>query len=416
MTDNTTSKNKATPLWQQIALIGFGTVFAFVLVLGVLALVPNLVGNDREIRADAGRTIQVEFRLTDGDYFFHQQGRIRPPEEDTLLASYTLSWDENGFRIPAMVADSYPIAAFGDSFTEGTTVATPWADLLAAELGVPVENFGYRGYGPLEIAATAETYMGDDPRSWVLYAHFSGNDLMNANRALDEALIGRDPIGQVAWLARQAIGGQQQAQVIESEDGQYDYPMPMIIGGSFYEIALLEDLLWWQVAPEDGFIGTTTFNAVGDALDTVAAQSPDNACRAVIFVPSKEQIYYPYIHEDVRQWLRGIARVPIVGSGNVITLRDQPMAEADEAAFIASLGDQRDAMRELAAERGWLFIDLLEPFQQAALERGIAGEELLYYQYDGHWTPSGHALATEVIADFMRENSDQCPLDIANSD
>ncbi len=245
---------QSTPLWQRIALVVGGTLFAFAMVLVLLALFPNLVGNDDPLaRNEAGTTLDVEFRLTDGDYFFHQQGRIRPPEEDRLLATYTLRWDENGFRIPAMQADTYPIAAFGDSFTEGTTVAMPWTDLLAQELNVPVENFGYRGYGPLEIASTAETYLGDDPRTWILYVHFSGNDLLNANRALDTELIGRNPIGQVAWLARQSLGGEQ-AQVVESEDGQYDYPMPVIIGGSYYEIALLEELLWWQIAPEGGFL------------------------------------------------------------------------------------------------------------------------------------------------------------------
>lgn len=405
----TETHKQSTPLWQKITLVTGGTIFAFLMVLLLLALFPDLVGGDPLARSEAGTTLDVEFRLTDGDYFFHQQGRIRPPEENTLLGTYTISWDENGFRIPAMQADSYPIAAFGDSFTEGTTVATPWADLLAAELNVPVENFGYRGYGPLEIASTAENYLGDEARTWILYAHFSGNDLMNANRAIDDNLINRDPLGQVAWLARQAIGGES-AQVVESDDGEYDYPMPLIIGGSFYEIALLEDLLWWQVAPDGGFLGTTTFNVVADALDTVAEEAPDEACRAVIFVPSKEQIYYPYIHEDVRQWLRGIARVPVIGGGNSIILEDRPMAETEEAEFIASLGDQRDALAQLAEEKGWLFIDLLEPFQQAALEHGIAGEELLYYQYDGHWTPSGHELATEVIAQFMRDHSDDCPL------
>lgn len=232
---------------------------------------------------------------------------------------------------------------------------------------------------------------------------------MNANRVLDEQLIERDPIGQVAWLARQAIGGEQ-ATVIENPDGQYDYPMPVIIGAGYYEIALLEDLLWWQVAPEGGFSGTNTFNVVANALDTVAEEAPDEACRAVIFVPSKEQIYYPYIHEDVRQWIRGIGRHTVINEGNNIVVLDAPMADDEEADFIAHLGDQRDALRELAEQKDWLFIDLLEPFQIAAVERGNAGEELLYYQYDGHWTPSGHQLATDVIAEFMRDHSDECPL------
>lgn len=401
----------ATPLWQRVVLIVVGTVFAIAMVLLLLYLFPSLVGNDPLARNEAGTSLDVEFRLTDGDYFFYQQGRIRPPEDDQLLATYTLVWDENGFRVPAMQAEHYPIAAFGDSFTEGTTVAMPWTDILATELDVPVENFGYRGYGPLEISDTAQNYLGDDDRSWIFYAHFSGNDLANANRAIDDALINRDPFEQMAWLTRQAVAGTR-AQVVENPDGQYDYPMPMIIGGSYYEIALLEDLLWWQVAPDEGFVGTQTMNVVADALNTVADEAPNEACRAVIFVPSKEQIYYPHIHEDVRQWVLGVARETQVTSSGAVVLVDAPLTVADEADFIASLGDQRDALRDVAEAEGWMFIDLLEPFQQEAYERGLAGEELLYYQYDGHWTQAGHQLASDIIADFMRDHTEDCPLEV----
>ncbi|MEM9953977.1 MAG: hypothetical protein AAF846_20375 [Chloroflexota bacterium] len=413
MTESSKQANTSASLWQRILLILIGTAVAIGIVGGVLIIFPEWVGLDPSARGEAGTTLEVEFRLSDGDYFFYQQGRVRPPEEDTLLASYTISWGEDGFRVPAIQADSYPIVAFGDSFTEGTTVAEPWVDLLAIDLDTPIKNYGYRGYGPHEIAVVAENYLNpDEQQSWILYAHFSGNDLDNANRAVDDALILRNPFEQMAWLTRQATGGSDNARIVESPDGEYDYPMPVIIGSSFYEIALLEDLLWWQVAPEDGFLGTGTFNIVADALDTIDTNAPSDACRAVIFVPSKEQIYYPYIHEDVRQWVRGIARQPVVNSRGTILLEDAPLSAEDEADFIASLDDQRDALRTLAEQEGWLFIDLLEPFQQAALERGLAGESLLYYQYDGHWSPAGHQLATEIIADFMRENAENCPLEV----
>lgn len=406
-----TTPTTSTPLWQRFVLIIGGTAFAIVMVLLLLYLFPNIVGNDPLARGEANSSLDVEFWLTDGDYFFLQPGRIRPPENNELLASYTLVWDDDGFRVPTMQADSYPIVAFGDSFTEGTTVALPWTDVLASDLNIPVQNFGYRGYGPLEITTIAQNYMGDDERSWVLYAHFSGNDLADANRGIDDVLMNRDPFDQVAWLTRNVVAGTR-AQVVESPDGQYDYPMPMIIGGSYYEIAFLEDLLWWQVAPDEGFLDTRTFDMVGDALNAVAEEAPVEACRAVIFVPSKEQIYYPYIHEDVRQWIRGVARETQVTSNGTVILVDNPLNEADEATFIEHLGDQRDALQQVAEAEGWMFIDLLEPFQQAAYERGLAGEELLYYQYDGHWTQSGHQLASDVIAAFMRDNADTCPLEL----
>jgi hypothetical protein len=411
MTESTEKTENTISIWQKITLIAGGTAFAIVLMLFILMLFPNLASDNPLERSEAGTTLDVTFRMSDGDYFVHQQGRIRPPEADLILGQYTLSWDENGFRIPAMQAEHYPIAAFGDSFAEGTTVATPWPDALATILGVPVRNYGYRGYGPNEIAVTAEKFGGEDERTWVLYAHFSGNDLANANRSLREDLVERDPFNRLQWLANQTqgIAG---SNIVLSEDGHYDYPMPMIIGGSFYEITLLEDLLWWQVAPAEGFIDNKTMDVLVQALDTVANNVSENACRALIFVPTKEQIYYPYIHEDVRQWLRGIARIPVIEEDGKIGLLDKPMAEADEPEFIAHLDDQRDAMRQLAQEQGWMFIDLLEPFQHEALVRGLAGEELLYYQYDGHWTPSGHQLAAEIIADFMQAHRADCALSL----
>jgi hypothetical protein len=409
MTEPTQETENPSPLWQKIALIAGGTAFAIVLMFLILMLFPNILSEDRLARDEAGTSLDVTFRMSDGDYFVHQQGRIRPPEEDVILGQYTLTWDEDGFRVPAMQAENYPIAVFGDSFVEGTTVGTPWVDALATILAVPVRNYGYRGYGPNEIAVTAEEFAGKEARTWLLYAHFSGNDLGNANRSLREDLIGRDPFNRIQWLANQAqgIAG---SNIVTNANGQYDYPMPMIIGGSFYEIAFLEDLLWWQIAPEEGFLDNKTMDVVENALDIVANSVSEDTCRALIFIPTKEQIYYPYIHEDVRQWIRGIARMTVIEADGEIGLIDKAMAEEDEADFISRLGEQRDAMRQVAKEQGWMFIDLLEPFQQAALERGLAGEELLYYQYDGHWTASGHQLAAEIIADFMQSRSEDCPL------
>lgn len=386
-----------TPFWQVALLILGGVGVALLLVLGLLTLFPTLLGSP-QTRTDAGTTLDVTFTYLDGDMWTHQRGRIEPPEENVALAQYTLQWDANGFRVPQMTADSYPIAAFGDSFTEATTVGTPWTDILAAELDTPVRNYGHRGYGPKEIAAVATQYAADDPRAWVLYAHFSGNDLANANRALRDAATERNPVGQLAWLAAQAGETLERAQPEPNETGNYDYPMPVIIGGSFYELVFLEDLLWWQVAPESGFIGTRTLAIIAEALDTVAAQVSDETCKALIFIPTKEQLYYPYIHEDVRQWLRGTYRETYVTDAGTVSLREATLTKADEPTFVDNLDDQRDAMRQLAQDNGWRFIDLLAPFQQE-----VAAGRLLYYRYDGHWNQDGHQLAADVIAQAMRD-------------
>ena len=390
-----------TPIWQKIILILSGFIVSAALVIGALILFPGLVP-DVSSRAEAGTTLEVTFRESDGDTFVLQRGRVHPPAEDVVLGQWTLQWDDNGFRIPAMTADQYPIAALGDSFTEGATVALPWTDMLASLLNVPVQNYGYRGYGAIEMAEVAQEFLAESERSWVLYAHFSGNDLTNANRT--EA-IERSPLERMEWLLRQAGANAELMTIEPSADAIY--PVPVIIGGSYYEIAFYEELLWWQVAPEGGFLSTQTFNTIGTALDTIAAQVSDTTCNAVIFIPSKEQIYYPYIYESSRNLFNQSFHRTVIDNDNRVVLEGATLAREDVDAYIARLGEQRDAMRELAQLHGWLFIDLLEPFEQAT-----AQEQLLYYRYDGHWNQDGHNLAAQVIADFMQSYSDGCPINL----
>jgi hypothetical protein len=390
-----------TPIWQKIILILGGFIVSVALVIGILTLFPGLV-LDVASRAEAGTTLDVTFRESDGDTFVLQRGRVHPPPEDIILGQWTLQWDENGFRVPAMTADHYPIAAFGDSFTEGATVALPWTDVLASLLNVPVQNYGYRGYGAIEMAEVTQEFLADSERSWVLYAHFSGNDLTNANRT--EA-IERSPLERMEWLIRQAGANAELMTIEPSADAIY--PVPVIIGGSYYEIAFYEELLWWQVAPEGGFLGTQTFNTIGIALDTIAAQVSHAACQAVIFIPAKEQIYYPYIYESSRNLFNQSFHRTVIDNQNRVVLEGATLAAEDVSNYIARLGEQRDAMSELAQQHGWLFIDLLEPFEQAA-----AQEQLLYYRYDGHWNQDGHNLAAQVIADFMEAHAETCPINL----
>ena len=397
------SRNRKKVVGQNLLLILGGVVFAVVLGGLILALFPQLISRSNTEREFANVTVDVQFKYTDGDLFEWMQGRLRPPEEDVIEAAFTISWDENSFRIPRMQADHYPIAAFGDSFTEGTTVAVPWTDLIAEEFNVPVRNYGYRNYGPHEIAQTAREFAGLEPRSWVLYTHFSGNDLDNANRSEDRVVDERSPFAILPWI-EEPDASKRVPQIVLSEDGNYDYPMPVIIGGNYYEMAILDMYLWWQRAPEEGFAASSSFQAVGDALDALTEAVSEETCVAVIFVPAKGHLYYQYIHPAYRQWLRPVAFRPELQEDGKLWLADAPFSEAEEPDILAELSGQRDALRQMAEEKGIHFIDLLPAFQDK-----VAEGELIYYRYDTHWNQAGHDLAAQVIADYMRSVPD-CPL------
>lgn len=384
-----------TPLWQKLALSVGGVVFALLLLVGLLKLFPGLVhGAAPEQRKEAGLTMQASFHPEDGDLFAALPGRIHPPDENPVLASFTLSWDADSFRVPAHPAEHYPIAAFGDSFTEGTNVALPWPDKLAEALHVPVQNYGYRGYGPLETAATVNQFAGKDTRTWIIYAFFAGNDLGDANRStLNEE---RSPFALLPYLAQQAAG-QMATQSAADASAHYDFPMPVIIGGNYYEMVFLTYYLWRQLAPLEGFAASKTFDIFNDALEHIEHDTPDT-CHAFIFIPTKEQLYYPYVYPSERQWIRQNAYRGILDNSGYLQVEPAPMTEDQEAAIIPHFSDQRDAVRTLVESKaGWHFIDLLPVFQQH-----VDAGELLYYPYDTHWNQAGHDLAAQVVAEAMQ--------------
>lgn len=394
MTENP-NPEKPLSLSAKVALIGGGVIVALLLVVLLLNLFPALIGkNNPQARNDANTVIEVDYHPSQGDLFASMPGKIRPPDDDSVLEHFMLAWDSESFRVPAQPADHYPVAAFGDSFTEGTNVPLPWPDKLAEMVHVPVRNYGYRGYGPREEAEVVAEFAPKEPRTWVLYAFFSGNDLGDISRA--ELEITRSPFDRLPQLVQQSAD-QVATQTAASATTHYDFPMPVIIGGNYYEMAFLNYYLWRQPAPAEGYTASSTFQLFSEALDTMAAALPENTCRALIFIPTKEQLYYPYIYDSERQWLRLNAFEQYLDSSNRLQLRPITIDPALEPTFIARLNDQRDAVQQLVSSKaGWHFIDLLPVFQEQ-----VGEGKLLYYPYDTHWNQAGHTLAAQTIATYM---------------
>jgi lysophospholipase L1-like esterase len=388
----------------RLLLVVFGVMLALVIGLALVILFPELLPAEatttRYDRLYGGSSYEVEFRVTDGDMFTFYGNSIRPPEDDALLQRFTLTWDEDGFRSPALPADAFPIAAFGDSYTEGYTVPMPWPDLLAENLGVPVRNYGYRGYSPIETARAVEEFANAEPRTWVIYMFFSGNDLGEITRAIREPINGRDPRYLIGFLAENASENVQAA-VEEAARDHYDYPTPVIIGGNFYELVFLDLYLWSQMAPPQGFAASRNGEILNASLDQMEAAVAPETCLAFVFAPNRAQLYFKYVYPTERQWLIGLWKDQVIdGDGLIQQIEAPPPPDAD-AIIEARLDEQHQFIREVMAERPrWHIIDLLPEFAEH-----VAQGELLYFTHDTHWNPQGHALAAQIIADGLRAAS-----------
>ncbi len=344
--------------------------------IGLIAVL--LILNSGELQLGGTRFIFTDYN---GDNFVHQQGLVRPPATNRVLEDVMIFRDDDGFRRPAITAENYPIIAIGDSFTDGGQ--TPWVDYLARTLNTPVRNLGWRGFGPLEYVQVMRQY-GGDGHEWVLVAFFEGNDLGNIATSHD-ALKTREMLTSNAT----AIPPDAPAEAfgIPQQDW-YLYPLAHPTIG---DIAYLSSYIWWLNGERETYQQSKNIQILRDSLIQIQSLAGD-ACLGLIYIPSKEHIYFPYADpQGNRQFvLQNGGRLALDEDG-WLDIINEPV---DYAVWDANKDNLHRVVADMIADMdGWTFIDLLPAF------RDMAGQgTLTYYEYDSHWNDAGHRLAGETVA------------------
>ncbi len=382
--------SKNSPV-RPVFLALFGVVLAGGLIFVLLRLFPNLTpGGTRFV-----------FTELDGDTFRFQPGQVRPPEKNRVLEDVVRFDDSDGFRLPARPSNSYRIAALGDSFTDGGL--TPWPDVLAERLDLTVRNLGYSGFGPLEYAEVAKRYLSPD-HDWVIVAYFEGNDLSNIETSRRNAeAAGGEVVLNIQRTLRAPITDVKEleayADITLAPNDNYLYPLTHILPGRrTRELAYISDYLWWLNGSAETFADSRNLRELADAL-AVIRDSAGSACVALMYVPVKGHIYFPFADPaGNRQYVMQNARsLSIDPDSGWLTLGE--LTPQDYADWEANIDNQRDAVRLAAENAGFAFIDLLPPLRAAA-----ENAQMTYYTYDSHWNQDGHTIAGEAVADYLRAN------------
>lgn len=341
---------------------------------------------------------ELRFIFTDymGDTFYNPPGMVRPPEENRVLEDFILRYDADGFRLPRLTADSYPIIALGDSFTEGGQI--PWVDVLAETLEIPVRNLGWRGLGTLDEARLMQEY-GRGDHKWVLIGYFEGNDLSNIQSAYDRM---QNEGVSILSLTRELTEEERPAEPVTNPENRYLYPLQHVIGEHTYELAYVSDYLWWLNGTEETYRQSRNMEEFRKALESIKEAAGD-ACVALVYMPSKEHIYFPYSDPAGNQRY-------VLENGLELRLNEQGwlsfggLTPQDYETVTSRLNNHRNVIRDATLEAGMHFMDLTPVFEEAV----FAGEPT-YYPYDSHWNERGHRLAGESIAGFLSQQDD-CPL------
>ena len=342
-----------------------------------------------------------------------RMGFISPQLFGSEHHRYSFETDAEGFRNPA-VRDRIDIAALGDSFVEAMTSPREeaWPARLEELAGKTVQNYGTSSFGPQqELYALQDFAIGHQPRD-VLLGYFAGNDLFDAER-FDRWERGSEKPGEEAsgWrlqkryrryqtlflttLVRVALPRTRRPEIhpisaprrLETKFDRGGYEIPTGSGTPLrfaFMPPYLQKLAASRIEIESGRGWQLLRNALL-RMKEICAQP--GARFTVVFIPSKEEVYWPLLERSLGQdELQG--SLDFVSSYNHMPLRAGDVR--------ANRLVQNELLRDFCANAGIPFLDLTPALEQAA-----ASGHPVYFPDDAHWNAAGHEIAAREIARFL---------------
>jgi hypothetical protein len=395
-------KRVSVPVLGNVVLVLLGLAFALGVVELLLRAFPNLIPPEVRVNPPARRITAFidetyDLRQSDGDLFHYMRGKIvtLSPEEDQVLAHVNMITDANGFRNSPPEQATYGIVALGDSFTRASGVPSPWPQLLANHTGRDVLNLGDVGFGPQDELKVLQQYGLKKQPQWVIMAYFEGNDLYDAG-AYDQATpfilarFGRYIVDKSIETWHKGQGGTQ-----TETTPNYRYPITVTINNKDLEMTFFSYYVAWLSVNREAIASSQNYHLVRETILQVQELSEAEEARfLLVYVPSKEHVYLPYLKDD-----NTLASV----------FTDVPTTELDEAGFLQftserstpelifqHMDDQGNLLADFAAEHEILYLNLTSTFQEEA----STGAEM-YYTFDTHWNQLGHDLAAETINKYI---------------
>ncbi len=314
--------------------------------------------------------------------------------------------DARGYR-NAVALDRCDIIAIGDSFTEGSKVSDgqEWPAVLSSLLGEPVYNLGMSGYAPVNYrAALIEHGLSLSPRV-VLVMLYEGNDFRSAKadaKATAPSLSARfkryvkqSPILQAMDGVMIRTFGPMRADLPLGPQPALDW-LPLTIDALegaaqprhyAFEPKQLIALLTTRTA----FSQDKHWLAPRDHLADMNRRCREIGARLVVaYAPLKAHVVMPLV----------MGHVPADSVHAFVALREDELPAPRElvAHLRESIDGTEETVRDWCSGQGIPFISLTAPLRQQT----AAGVQT-YFTYDQHWTPEGHAVAANAVAEALSQ-------------
>lgn len=325
-----------------------------------------------------------------------------PPGYGTV--DRTLRTDANGFR-NANLLDRYDLMAIGDSFAEGSGVSDEhaWPAKLAQRSGATVYNLGMSGYAPLNYLAALKEYAlafkprvvlcmlyeGNDFRSAKsdlkvvepsfskrLQTHFKQSPLLNAmDRLIIETFAPLNCRGSVPGIEKMAW-----------------MPLAVPVGSHANHYAFAPKQLHDLYLTREEFAVDRHWLAPRKLLQQMHEQCRQAGCEFIlVYAPTKAHVTLPLVWPGLPPGgVRDFTAISFKG--------ELPAGPVFLANLLARIEAKETVVRDWCRREGIRFVSMTEALRAAAAD-GVQ----VYFTYDQHWTPEGHAVVADAIANVLAE-------------
>lgn len=317
--------------------------------------------------------------------------------------------DENGFCNPPENSYQLPeidIITLGDSFTACHAVdpQDTWTSQLGALMGLSVYNLGKIGIGVHEYLQIFKKFGLQKSPQVVIMNVYEGNDLRDARKYYenlhDRGREGDQDIQSTSTTGLSPYLGLGYKFFWEEllEDNSYFFNLAQAVVARYLDPDLPKTNFKYRLIFPNK---TIPFNPENTDTDEVEHARRLQAMEVKLGTAEAIEAALVTFVELSRQY----DFVPIVSY--------TPSAHTAYAANVVfddpALHDlmpwfsrwQREYLKQGGEELGYIFIDLTPSLQAAAQARGW--QDLLYYRYDLHLTPSGHTVVAGALSQALQD-------------
>ena len=327
----------------------------------------------------------VDFEVTSHSGDLYQNTCLSPAHIESIepyRVAYTR--DRQGFRNSEPWPDDVELVIVGDSFTAAESVKRPYWDGIAESMLV----FGLPGSGTLEQKLLLEAFGSPRQPEIVVLAYFGGNDLRDNERFAklqqagltfaDETHQNKTPLD---YLASFHLALFLRDSILAASDGDCHYPQAALTEPPA-SVVFFDKLIPVLALSESALRASEMYQFTQAAIIEMSATvQSSGAAFVLMYIPQKAELYWEFLGRETRQFILDRLEEPI---------------SADQVD--ANLTVQRRVLASLAAEHGFVFLDL-SPSLADAVQQGQSP----YFFADTHWNQTGHDIAKAALLKILNQ-------------